>query len=143
MNYSAYLWLAIYYEMAMDDEEKAKEYNEKAFAISPPRQEHCLFNRAYFFINDYDFKSAIEIYEKLARWDHQTNYNQMRNILFKKYEKTKNLGFLFAEAFVASVFQKDEIYGKRKLREFIKKVEKSKDSIDYSALIEKATALIK
>lgn len=142
MNYSAYLWLAVYYEIMMDDEKKAMEYNEKALLICPPRSEHCLFNKAYFFINHHDFESAMEVYKKLSQWDHQTNYNQMRNFLFKKYERTGNLGFLFVEAFIVLIFQEDKIFGKRKLKEFIKKAKKSKDSIDYSILIKEANSLI-
>jgi len=141
-NYSAYLWLSVYYEMVADDEVKAKEYNEKAAAISPSRAEHCSFNRAFFFVKDRDFKPAVEIYERLAQWDHQTNYSQMRSILFNEYKKTKNLGFLFVEAFVALVFQEDKVFGKKKLREFINKVKKSDDSVDYSALTDKALELL-
>lgn len=141
INYSALLFLAISSEMGEGNTEKAKEYSEKAENIHPSKKGVHLFNKAYFSFKEYDFKSALDVYDQLAQWEHHINYNETRNILFKQWEKTCNLGLFFAEAFVALVFQKDSVYGKKKLKEFIKRAEKSQDGKDYSVLITKAKDL--
>ena len=142
LNYSAFLFLAISSEIGEDNTEKAKEYSTKAENIHPSKKEVHLFNKAYFLFKEYDLKSALDIYDQLAKWEHHINYNETRSILFKQWEKTHNLGLFFAEAFVALIFQKDSIYGKKKLKEFIKRAEKSKDSKDYSILVSRAKSLI-
>jgi len=142
INYDALLLLAIYYEEKKGDTPEAKKCVERARNIHPARNEQHRFDDAYFAINDYDFRLFLETYEELAKWTHNTNYNQIRNSLFKKYKKTKNLGFFFAEIYIAFIFQGDKFYGKKKFKEFIKKAEKSKSDIDYSLLISKARGIL-
>lgn len=137
-NYSAYLFLAIYYEEGLSDIETAKQTIKEAADIHPPRAALHRFSEAYFAFNDYDFELALGIYDELTRWDHNTSYNAIRRSLFEKYQKTKNLGFWFAEIYIASIFENDKIYGKEEFKKFITKAEKSKDTINYGSLIDRA-----
>lgn len=142
INYYAWLLLAIYYEEGMGDTINSKKCVEEARNIHPSRHEQYRFDDAYFAINDEDFKLFLEIYEELTKWDHDTNYSQIRDSLFRKYKKTENLGFFFAEIYIAYIFQGDKPYGKKKFKKFIKKAEKSKSNIDYSLLISKAKEIL-
>lgn len=139
-NYGACLFLAIYYEEELGDIEQAKKWIKKAEEIAPPRNELYRFGEAYFAINDYNFKLALEIYDEISRWTHDTNYNEIRRSLFEKYGKTKNLGFLFAEIYIAYIFQNDDSYAGKGFKKFIKQAEKNKDT--YDLLITKAKDIL-
>lgn len=141
-NYFAHIALAIFYE-EKGNRRKSKAHTRKAEKIHPPKQNSYILNNAYYAIAEYRFDDAIRFYKELLSLNHDANYSRVRCFLAKKGRQYNNLGFYFAEAFIAHFFENDLKYSKREFKKLIKKMKNDKDSSKYKTLILTAKELIR
>ena len=134
-DYASHVALSYYYEHK-NERDKALDHHELATQYARRGEHAHLFNKAYFALLRDGYKNAIDIYLSIPN-STTVETTEVSQDLNRKYQQTKSLKFLFADAYVTFRWD-DEICGKRLFSEFISL---AKDKPDYSLMLKIAKSL--